>query len=113
MTNIKYPGSNPGPYYGGMPSSVHGPFYGSMESVRGPAVGQTADMNMTEVGGTAVAAIVGWFCIRGIFGYFAGRAMTPPGHNPNYWGLGGIAAGAIGGPVGLGIQGGISLAMRK
>lgn len=41
--------------------------------------------------------------------YFAGKAMTPSGSKPLTWGLVGVGAGLLGGPIGLGIMGAVAL----
>jgi hypothetical protein len=49
--------------------------------------------------------------IRGVAGYFAGKAMAPRGHESKYaWGA--AAAAAIFGTVGLGVTGAIALSNR-
>lgn len=64
------------------------------------------------ISGAALLAVVAvGLTVRGVAGYFAGKAMAPRGRESKYaWG--GVVASILGGSLGLGIEGGIALSNR-
>lgn len=63
-------------------------------------------------GGEVLAGIVG-IGVRGVAGYFAGKAMAPRAESETKYAVGGVFAAIFLGAAGLGIEAGIALANRK
>lgn len=88
----------------------------------GEAADAAADKVTAEQGGdqkaamtatVALAAIGVGLALRGVAGYFAGKAMAPSASDENKYAWGGVAASMLFGALGLGVEGAIALRARK
>lgn len=73
----------------------------------------TADQQGNQkaaIGATVALAMVGvGLLLRGVAGYYAGKAMTPRGGDEKTYAWGGVAASVLLGALGLGIEGAVAL----
>lgn len=63
----------------------------------------------TAAAGVLVAVVMFDMVLSGVAGYFVGKAVAPSSSSENKYAWWGVAAGLLGGPVGLGIEAVVAL----
>lgn len=70
---------------------------------------QQGDQKAALTATVALAMVGVGLLVRGVAGYYAGKAMTPRGGDEKTYAWGGVAASVLLGALGLGIEGAVAL----